>query len=176
MPPSPGRIALTFLLLSLMAVGGANAVIPDIHRQVVATLHWMDDPTFATLFAIAQAAPGPNVLVVSLIGWHLAGWKGLAAATAAMIGPPALIAFLVGRALNRVAGSPWIERIKAGLVPLAIGLILASGVVMARSAYGGPLSLLITVAAAIFVLACDFNPLWALSGGAVLGLASAWFG
>ena len=76
-----GQIAITFATLSLLAVGGANAVVPDMHRQVVETLGWMDNATFANLFAIAQAAPGPNVLVVSLIGWHVAGFAGLLVAT-----------------------------------------------------------------------------------------------
>lgn len=170
------QIALTFATLSLVAVGGANAVIPDIHRQVVETLGWMDNATFANLFAIAQAAPGPNVLVVSLIGWHMAGFAGLAVATVAMILPSSLLAFTAGRLLDRLSGARWVSLTKAGLVPLAIGLILSSGVVMAQAAHRGWLTLLATLGAAVFVLACEHNPLWALSGGAILGLLGWGFG
>ncbi|MDR3441343.1 chromate transporter [Telmatospirillum sp.] len=165
------QIATTFAALSLVAVGGANAVVPDIHRQVVDILGWMDNATFANLFAIAQAAPGPNVLVVSLIGWHMAGLAGLAVATIAMILPSGLLAFAAGRILNRLSGARWVTIVKAGLIPLATGLILASGVVMVRSAHQGSLTLAISAFAAIFVVACDYNPLWALSGGAIIGLA-----
>jgi chromate transporter len=170
------QIALTFATLSLVAVGGANAVVPDIHRQVVETLGWMDDATFANLFAIAQAAPGPNVLVVSLIGWHMAGFSGLMVATLAMILPSSLLAFTTGRLLNRLSDAPWVVITKAGLVPLAIGLILSSGVVMGEASYRGWLTLLTTAAAAVFVLSSERNPLWALSGGAILGLLGWSFG
>jgi chromate transporter len=170
------QMALTFATLSLVAVGGANAVVPDIHRQVVETLGWMDNATFANLFAIAQAAPGPNVLVVSLIGWHMAGFAGLMVATLAMILPSSLLAFTAGRLLDRQSGARWVKVTKAGLVPLAIGLILSSGVIMAEASYRGSLTLLATVLATIFVLASERNPLWALAGGAILGLIGWRFG
>ncbi len=170
------QIALTFATLSLVAVGGANAVVPDIHRQVVDTLGWMDNGTFANLFAIAQAAPGPNVLVVSLIGWHMAGFAGLMVATIAMILPSSLLAFTAGRLLDRLSGARWVVMVKAGLVPLAIGLILASGVIMAQTSYRGWLTVLATAATTVFVLLSERNPLWALSGGALLGLLGWGFG
>jgi len=66
-------LALQFAGLSLVAFGGANAVIPEIHRQAVEVHHWMTDQDFASLFAIAQAAPGPNFLVTTLVGWKAAG-------------------------------------------------------------------------------------------------------
>ena len=131
------QIAETFASLSLVAIGGANAVIPDIHRQVVEVQGWMNDAAFANLFAIAQAAPGPNVLVVSLIGWHVAGLAGLAVATVAMILPASLLAFAAGRLLARFARASWVRHVQTGLVPIAVGLILASGVVMGRAADHG---------------------------------------
>ncbi|HXM71201.1 MAG TPA: chromate transporter, partial [Thermoanaerobaculia bacterium] len=85
------QIAATFASLSLVAIGGANAIMPDIHHRIVDVLGWMNDTTFANLFAIAQTAPGPNVLIVSLIGWHVAGLAGLAVATLAMILPSSLL-------------------------------------------------------------------------------------
>ena len=77
------QLALTFAPLSLVAVGGAAAVLPDIHRQVVEARGWMSDGAFLDLFAVAQAAPGPNVMVVSLIGWQVAGVPGFLVATVA---------------------------------------------------------------------------------------------
>lgn len=165
-----GQIALTFATLSLVAIGGANAVVPDIHRQVVGVLGWMDDPTFTTLFAIAQAAPGPNVLLVSLIGWHVAGLAGLAVATLAILIPSSLLALGMGRLVRRFAEMPWIKVAQAGLVPIAIGLILASGWVMGRAADTTPLLAVVTLGGAVFVLTSELNPLWALGGGALVSL------
>ena len=170
------QIALTFASLSLVAIGGANSIVPDIHRRVVETLGWMDDRTFANLFAIAQAAPGPNVLIVSLIGWHVAGAAGLMVATLAMIVPSSLLAFGAGRLLTRFAGTRAVVAIQRGLVPVTVGLILAAGVVMGRAADHGALSLAATLLTALYVFASDWNPLWALAAAAAASMLGAWLG
>ncbi|PKU21613.1 chromate transporter [Telmatospirillum siberiense] len=167
-----GQIATTFASVSLVAVGGANAVMPEIHRQVVDQLHWMDGATFANLFAVAQAAPGPNVLFVSLIGWHMAGFAGLAVATLAIMLPSGLVAFAAGRLVARLDGHPLMQAAKSGLVPIAVGLILASGLVMSRAADHDVLTIAITLGTAAFVFFRENSPLWALAGGALLGIGT----
>lgn len=167
-----GQMALTFASVSLVAVGGANAVMPEIHRQVVDQMHWMDGATFANLFAVAQAAPGPNVLFVSLIGWHLAGLAGLVVATLAILLPSGLLAFAAGRIVNRLTGNPVMQVVKSGLVPIAVGLILASGLVMSRAADHDVLTIAVTLGTAAFVFFREKSPLWPLAGGAVLGVAA----
>lgn len=166
------HLARTFVLVSLVAIGGANAVIPEIHRQVVTANGWMTDATFANLFAIAQAAPGPNVLVVSLIGWYVAGFAGLGVATLAMILPSSVLAFAIGRLLTRLAETRVVRGIKEGMVPIAMGLMLAGGVVMARAADHQLLAAAMTASTALFVLFSRRNPLWALLAGAALGIAA----
>jgi len=86
-------LALQFAVLSLLALGGANAVVPEIHRQAVEIGHWMSDRQFADFFAISQAAPGPNVMIVTLVGYHVAGLPGALVTTLAMCGPTAVLAF-----------------------------------------------------------------------------------
>ena len=167
------QLATTFAIISLVAIGGANAVVPEIHRQVVEVLGWMDGATFANLYALAQAAPGPNVLVVSLIGWHMAGLAGLATATLAMIVPSCLLAFTIGRLVTRHSGTPWVRRAQAGLVPIAVGLILASGLVMSRAADHDSVTAIITLGSAAFVVLTDRNPLWALAAGMLAALAAS---
>jgi chromate transporter len=167
-----GQIAITFASLSLVAVGGANAVMPDIHRQVVDQLHWMDSATFANLFAVTQAAPGPNVLFVSLIGWYVAGFAGLVVATLSIVLPSGILAFAAGRLLARLEGNPAVGLVKKGLVPIAVGLILASGLVMGIAACHGFLTILITLGTAAFVFLKDRSPFWPLCGGALLGVAA----
>ena len=105
-----------FALLSLFAVGGANAAIPEMHRISVEVMHWMSDRQFADMFAISQVSPGPNVIIVTLIGYHVAGMVGAAVATAAMCGPTCLLAFFVSRTWDRVKGTRWRMAIQAGLV------------------------------------------------------------
>jgi chromate transporter len=170
------RIAVTFASLSFVAVGGVTAVLPGIHRQVVDVQGWMNDTTFANLYALGQAAPGPNVIVVGLIGWHISGLAGLAVAMAAMVLPSSLLALVVGRIVHRHANTSWIVVAKAGLIPVTIGLILSGGLVMARAADRGMLTVAITLTAALFVLSSERNPAWALAAGTVISLVAWWLG
>ena len=167
------QLAITFAAISLVAIGGANAVVPEIHRRVVDVFGWMTDSTFATVFALSQVAPGPNVLIVSLVGWQVAGLAGLAVATLAMLLPSGVLALTVSRVLARHESSRTVKIIKTGLVPVTIGLIAASGLVMARASYTGIAALVITVGAVVFTVMTERNPLWALAGGAVIGAVVA---
>ena len=93
----------TFGLMSLFAVGGANSAIPEMHRVAVDVNHWMTDKQFADMFAISQLSPGPNVLIVTLIGYSVAGIFGAVAATLAMCGPTAILAWYVSGLLKRAS-------------------------------------------------------------------------
>ena len=121
----------TFGLMSLFAVGGANAAIPEMQRIAVEVRHWMTDREFADIYAISQLSPGPNVLIVTLIGYSVAGVIGALAATLAMCGPTAILAYYVSRLLQRSSHSRWPALIQAALVPLSIGLMGASGLILA---------------------------------------------
>ncbi|MGH9697698.1 MAG: chromate transporter, partial [Bryobacteraceae bacterium] len=121
----------TFALMSLFAVGGANAAIPEMHRVAVEVQHWMSDKQFSDVFAISQLSPGPNVLIVTLIGYSVAGISGALAATLAMCVPTAVLAYWVSRLLRRSTQSRWPLIIQRALVPLSIGLMGASALVLA---------------------------------------------
>jgi chromate transporter len=161
----------TFGLMSLFAVGGANAAIPEMHRIAVEVHHWLTDKEFADVFAISQLSPGPNVLIVTLIGYSVAGVAGALAATLAMCGPTALLAYYVSRLLTRSRHSRWPAIIQAALVPLSIGLMAASGFILARTSDQSWIAVLTTVATAIVAFATRLNPFWLLLAGGVLGFA-----
>jgi chromate transporter len=157
-----------FAPMSLLMFGGANSIIPELHRQVVDVHSWMTSEEFATLFAVAQAAPGPNILIVSLIGWQVAGLAGLIAATVAINGPHCLLTYFVGGFVAK--GYSWIGSFKKALVPVTTGLILGSGIVMARAADHGMLTIAISAATAAYIVFSNRNPLWALAAAAVAGV------
>jgi chromate transporter len=164
------RLFFTCCLFSLMAVGGANALIPEMHREVVEVNGWMSSTEFASLFAIAQAAPGPNMLIISLIGWKVAGIAGAVVSTVAMCGPSSLLAFGVGRLLQRFHDAPWRRIIERGLAPITIGLVLGSGCLLAKAANTSWPGYVLTAASVILALRTKLNPLWLLAGGALIGL------
>jgi chromate transporter len=161
----------TFALMSLFAVGGANSAIPEMHRIAVDVQHWMNDRQFADIFAISQLSPGPNVLIVTLIGYHVAGIAGALAATVAMCGPTAVLAYYVGGLLARSSHSRWPAIIQAALVPLSIGLMGASGLILAMTSDRTWVAGLITASAAVLAFATRVNPLWMLLAGGAFGFA-----
>lgn len=161
----------TFGLMSLFAVGGAAAAVPEMHRIAVEVHHWLSEKQFADAYAISQLSPGPNVLIVTLIGYAVAGIPGALAATLAMCLPTALLAYSVSRLLNRSSRSRWPAIIQAALVPLSIGLMAASALILAQATDKNLVAVLLTGAVAVAAFATRMNPLWLLLAGGILGFA-----
>jgi chromate transporter len=164
-------LALTFATMSLFAVGGANSAIPEMHRVAVDVNHWLTDKQFTDVYAIAQLSPGPNVLIVTLIGYSVAGLLGALVATLAMCVPTAVLALFVSRFLNRASEARWPGIVQAALVPLSIGLMGASGFILARTSDQTVVAALVTIGAAVLASVTKLNPLWMLVVGGCLGFA-----
>lgn len=173
MIPSPEllwELAWRFGALSLLAVGGINALLPEIHRVVVDVEGWMTSAEFADLFALAQLAPGPNAMVVSLLGWKVAGVAGAFVATLASCGPSSLLCYFAMRRWEGMRDARLRGLVQRALAPIAIGLILASGFTLARAADRSAGALLLTIAAAAAIAFTRLNPIWILAAAAAAGM------
>lgn len=170
--PVLAQLFWQFAFLSLIAIGGANSIIAEIHRQVVDVQHWLTAQEFAAVFALAQAAPGPNVLVVSLIGWEVAGLAGALVATVGMCGPSCLLAYLAYRGWARYGTRPWAMAIQTGLTPITVGLLFSTGLLLATGGDTIWAGIAIAAVTAAAVLASRINPLWLLAGAALVGIAA----
>jgi chromate transporter len=164
-------LALLFTLLSFLSIGGAISAVPEIHRQAVEVHRWMTDREFVDLVAIAQAAPGPNVLFVTLIGYHVAGIPGALVATVFMCGPACGVAFVIARVFDRFRDKPWRTAVQGGLVPVSIGLVGATALVIARSADHDWKTFAITAATFAITYWTRISPLYAFAAATVIGLA-----
>lgn len=164
-------LAWTFGLMSLFAVGGALSAIPEMHRIAVEVNHWMSDRQFADMVAIAQLSPGPNVLVVTLIGFHVAGVAGGLVATLAMCGPTAAVAYVVSRTMERSRDAEWPRLIQSALVPVSIGLMAASATILGLSAGTSWIAVLLVAASTLVTLMTRLHPLLMLLVGGFLGFA-----
>ena len=161
---------LQFATLSLFAVGGASTAVPEMHRQTVEIAGWLTDRQFSELFAMAQAAPGPNVMFVALLGHFIAGVPGAVVATVAMCGPTCFLAYVVSRVFDRFRTARWRIAIQAGLVPVTIGLIAASALIIAWAADHDWSAYVVTAATFALVYWTRISPLIAFAAAAVLGL------
>jgi chromate transporter len=171
-PPAPVAFATQIALLSVISFGGIPSVLPDIHNLVVATKGWATDREFADFYAIAQAMPGlPMVLMMSLIGWKVGGLAGALASAGATCGPSSAVAFVAFRLGDRFRDASWQHIVRRGLVPVTVGIVIASGYVLARAADNSWEAAAITIAAAGFMFGTRINPLWILViAGAIGGL------
>ena len=164
-----GQLALYFAVLSLVSVGGIPSVMPEMQRLVVDVQGWMSAAEFTQVFAIAQAAPGPNVLVTALVGWKVAGVAGGLVALAAFCVPAAALSYAVGGLWDRMRDAPWRKAVQRALVPITVGFVASGGYVLATPLGLDWRSAAIAAASAVAIAATRVNPLWFLAGGGVLG-------
>ena len=165
-----GALFLYFLALWFVAVGGPSTILPEVHRYVVEVHHLLTNTEFAEIYTLAQVAPGPNVMYVTLIGWHLAGWAGAAATTIPLLVPATTLTLLVGHLNERYPDAPIGRAIRRGLTPITIGLMFASATILMRAVnhdWRAYLITLLTVALAVYK---PWNPLWLLAAGALAGM------
>lgn len=162
-------LALVFMQHSLLAFGGANSVLPEMQRQVVDVHGWLTAGEFAALFALAQVAPGPNMLVVTLLGWRVAALSGAMVATLGLAGPSSVLTFLAYGLWFRFREAPWRRLVQSGLMPVTAGLIMASEVLLIETTSETWGTAAITAAAALLFLFARLHPLLVLAAAAGLG-------
>ncbi|MEW6269343.1 MAG: chromate transporter [Thermodesulfobacteriota bacterium] len=156
-----------FGALSVMAVGGGTAVLPEMKALTVNEYHWLNADQFGQVYSLGQLAPGPNMLMVSVIGYRVAGFPGALAAIVGFFLPAGLIMFFCGRIWDRFAESPWKVAVQRGLAPLTIGLMLAGTWVLARTVILGPMTALIAVVVTVVLLVKHVNPALLIFGGGI---------
>lgn len=158
-----------FAPLSLISIGGGQAIVGDIHYQAVDVHQWLTQERFIDLFAVSRAAPGPGALLTTLIGWDVSGLPGAVVASIALFLPSSLLAYAVTRAWHGKRNAPWYRWVQAGLAPLATGLILASALTVIRATSGGVSPWIIAAAAAAFFTRFHkVNPLPVLAAGGLI--------
>lgn len=177
------ELFLHYLSLSLLSIGGAISTAPDMHRFLVDRQHWLLDSQFNASIAIAQAAPGPNVLFVALLGWNvgvnaggmLTGLLGVFIAMLGMLIPSTTLTYMAARWGHRNRELRGVRAFKQGMAPIVVALLLATSWILA-AASGSSLKnwpvWLLTGVTTLIVWRSRIHLLWLLAAGALLG----WFG
>ena len=163
------QILVLFSSLSILSIGGGNTVLPEMHRKAVSGYGWLTNKQFADVFAISQAAPGPSILIVTIIGYKAAGIPGALLATIAMMLPAAVLVYLVSRVWERAKDMPLRKAIERGLAPLTVGLILASGWVMSKAADHDWRAYLLTAVCTAIFSTTKINPLFIVAAAGLIG-------
>lgn len=156
-------------LLSLFTVGGGVSMLfPQLHQWFIVQYRWVDERTFTELIAVAQASPGPNFLLIPLLGLRIASWPGLLVTLVAFLMFPVTITLWAGRALHQ-HGNEWVARLRRSVQPVTGGLWIASGIGVSIATDHGIASVCVTLTVTILALIFDISPLWWCLGAGVLG-------
>jgi chromate transporter len=158
-----------FLMLSLLAVGGALGTAPEMHRYAVGQQHWLTDGQFTASVALAQSAPGPNLLFVAVLGYNIAGLAGVAVTMAGMLIPSSTLALVATRWGARRRESRGVRAFVAGLAPLTLGLLLSTGWILSEPFRTQPGALALTLGATLVAWRSRLSPVWIVGAGALLG-------
>ena len=163
------RVAVVFASLSLVSLGGGNTVLPEIHRAAVHDNNWMTDQQFAAIYAIAEAAPGPSSMIVSLVGLKAAGIVGALVAVLAILGPSSLLMYVACRTWNRFRDAKWRIAFERGLGPVSLGLLFSSGWTVVKTSDHTPVAYAITAIACFLLVRTKISPLLIMGVAGVLG-------
>ncbi len=158
-----------FMLLSLLAVGGAITTAPDMQRFIVGDRHWLTDAQFTASVALAQAAPGPNVLFVAVIGWNVGGLAGVLATMVGSLLPSTTLALTATRWGAQRRDSRGVRAFTGGMAPLTVGLLLSTGWVLTEPARRHPGAIVLVLVTVIAMLRTRVSPMWLIALGAGVG-------
>ena len=155
--------------LSLLAIGGAIATVPDLQRFVVVEHGWLPAADFTASVALAQAAPGPNLLFVAVVGFNALGLPGALAAMAGILLPSTTLTLLITRWGSRRRDTRGVKAFVAGMAPITLGLLLSTGWLLAEPVVKQPVAVLLVLATALAMWRTRLSPLWLLGAGALAG-------
>ena len=162
-------LTLVFTQLSLLAFGGGNAILPEIQHQVVVVHQWMNAEQFNSMFSMAQAAPGPNMMIVPLVGWHVAGPMGLIVTSIAKFGPSSIITIYALKFWNNFKNHPLRTQFEKSLKPITVGLVLISAWIIAQSSAQNMLLIAIVILTIALSVLRNTHPVWLMIIGASAG-------
>ncbi|WP_334174199.1 chromate transporter [Pseudoxanthobacter sp.] len=159
-----------FSLLSVLAIGGGTAVLPEMKTLTIDAHHWLTSDQFRNIYSLGQLAPGPNMLMVIVIGYHVAGYPGAALAFIGFFGPAGLIALGTNRVWDRFEGSPWRTAVQRAMAPIVVGLMAAGTIAVGRTAIGDTLTVLFAVAVFVVMMVRKVNPALLILAGGIAGV------
>ena len=168
------HLFLSFAFLSILAVGGGTAVLPEM-QTLLAHQFGIDHTQFVHIYSIGQVAPGPNMLMVLIIGYQVAGLLGSGLVLLSFFLPSSILCFYAGRLWSRFGESPWRRAIQNALEPISIGLMASGVYAVAKTSIFNSVTLALSLISLYCILRTKMNPVFVILGSGVLGAALIYF-
>ena len=164
-----GGVFAQYLLLSMLSIGGAISTAPEMHRYLVDQHHWLTNEQFSSMVAIAQAAPGPNLLFVAVLGWGIGGLFGMCVTMTGIMLPSTTLTYFAARWGEARRSTRGVQAFVTGMAPLTVGLVLSAGFILGKPGYGNPWLLALMVATVVVCVRTKVSPLWLIAAGGLVG-------
>jgi chromate transporter len=158
--------------LSFVTIGGGQAIVAEVQRQIVNVHHWLTPAEFADIYAISRMAPGPGSLYITLVGWRVAGVPGALAATIGIFAPTIILTYCIAGFWTKFEKARWQRTLEAGLKPVAAGLVLSGVYVLFTNLNGAVLAQSIALGATALLLIVRVNPILILTAGGGISVAA----
>lgn len=162
------NLAASFALLSILAVGGGTAVLPEM-QSLLLHQFGIDHTQFVHIYSIGQLAPGPNMLMVLVLGYQLAGLIGAGVVLLSFFLPSSLLCFYIGRLWNRFGDNPWRRTIQKALEPISIGLMASGVYAVSKASIISPTTVVLALVTFYLILKTKINPVWIILGSGAVG-------
>jgi chromate transporter len=162
------HLAWTFALLSILAVGGGTAVLPEM-QTLLANQFSIGHTQFVHIYSIGQLAPGPNMLMVLMIGYQIAGLIGAGVVLLSFFLPSSVLCFYIGRLWGRFGESPWRRSIQNALEPISIGLMSSGVYAVAKASIVSGTTLGLALVTLYLILRTKINPVLVILGSGGFG-------
>jgi chromate transporter len=166
-------LLVVFVPFSLVSLGGGASIFAGIQDEAVEVRHWVTSREFIDLFALSRGAPGPGSMLVTVLGWKVAGWSGALVATLALFVPASVLCYAVARVWNAHRGKRWHQALETGLAPIGTGLVIAGAIAIMRMAGATALSWIVAAGAGLVLARWPrVHPLLLLVAGGAVFIAS----
>ncbi len=159
-------ILVVFGLLSVLTIGGGTAILPEMKQLTINQQHWLTDPQFRNIYALGQLAPGPNMLIVVVIGYHVAGYLGAFLAFVGFFTPASIIVLYANRVWDRFDKAEWHKTIQRAMAPMVVGFMVAGTVTITRAAISDHLTIIIALTTFAIFMMWKVNPALLVLAGA----------
>jgi chromate transporter len=163
------QLLLHFMMLSLLSIGGAITTAPEMHRYLVREHGYMSNADFSQAIALAQSAPGPNVLFVAVLGWQVGGVFGVIATMAGILLPSSVLTLGLSHWSRAHRDSRGVRAFTGGMAPLTVALLLSTGWLLGEPSHARVGALALVVGTALVSWRTRISPMWLIAAGALVG-------
>lgn len=163
------KLFLLMTAVGTVTFGGGYAIIPVLQYNIVEKMRWLSTSEFATGIMVGQISPGPLSMMVSYLGYKIAGVPGAVAGTVGLLLPAFLAVVFLANIYQRYKDRPAVKAGLRGISLAVIGLLFATIVDLGKASVLDWKAFLIALGSLLVTGPLRKSPLWVIAGAGLVG-------